>query len=115
MAALQAGQLDRRVRVERAREIRNSLNEPELFWDELCTVWCSARPLDGSQRFLAERLSGGQLQASRVTVFKVRWSPILAAATTADRIVFEGVVYNIQANVETARRSELTITAQAAA
>lgn len=86
---MQAGKLERRVTIQRFTETRDEMNEPVKVWADVATVWAQARPNRGSERFTAAQLAG-----SAVMSFHIRYR---ADLTAQDRLVYDGVVYEIVA------------------
>lgn len=105
-----AGDLDRRVQFRRATLTDNGLSKAEAFADHGGAVWASRFFVSDS-----ERLRAAQVQASITARFRVRWSPFTAAITPKDRVVCEGVEYDITGLKEIDRRKYLEITASARA
>jgi len=88
---MRAGRLSHRVRIERATISQNEYGEPDQTWAELATVWAAVEPLKGSEQFAAMQVQSGA-DVRMVT----RWSSLTGTATTADRIIFGSVVYDIK-------------------
>jgi len=107
-----AGKLDRRVRFEHATETTSASGEVSLAWTELVTVWGSKEPLTGRELFAAQ-----QVTAKVDTRFRVRHSTLLAEVTPDEtyRIMCDGRTYNITGVLETRRREEIEILAEARA
>lgn len=102
--------LDRRVTIQRATSTPNALNEPVATWANLATLMASKK--DVSDR---EKMQAAELGASITTRFVVRWSATLAGVTAKDRLVCEGVTYDIAGKKELGRREGFEITATARA
>lgn len=107
---LAAGDLDRRITIERAQSVRNEFNEPEEQWHALATVWASKR--DVSDR---ERVASQEVGAEVTTRFQIRWSTQVRDVDAKDRITFDGRTYSIVATKELGRREGIEITAAARA
>ena len=110
---LPAGNLDRRIRLERATITQNALNEDIPTWGELATVWTSK--LDVSD---GERLAAAEVAAVISTRFRIRWSSLVASLNPKDRVVYPtsgGRIYDIVAVKEIGRREGLEISAMARA
>jgi SPP1 family predicted phage head-tail adaptor len=105
-----AGQLDRRVAVQRATTIANGFNEPVATWGTVATVW--ARKRDVSDK---ERQQAGETAAEITTRFQVRYSGTLATLNPKDRLVCDGRTYEIWGVKELGRREGLEISATARA
>lgn len=107
---MRAGDLDRRIVILRAATTRDAMNEAVPTWSALATVWASVTPVgDG------ERLRAGQVLASRMVRFVVRYSSVTATVDPRDRVQFDGRVYDINGVKEIGRRVGLEITATARA
>jgi SPP1 family predicted phage head-tail adaptor len=87
---MRAGKLDRRLTIRRMEAgAPNALNERAETWTDVATVWAQQRPNRGSERFAA-----GQVNGTAVMTFHIRFRGDL---TTRDRVVCEGIVYEIVA------------------
>lgn len=83
--------MDRRIIIQRYDEIgRNGYNEPILDWVLVASVW--AGRMDVSD---AEKVSASHEQSALVTRFSVRHSPDTASVSAADRISYDGRIWNI--------------------
>lgn len=111
---MKAGQLDRRIAIQRrvvTQDAYGEENEGEDAWSSLAERWASYRPIDGSERFAAE-----QFVAREQVEFLVRWDSSLADVTPRDRVVYpiaapapEAHVYDIMAVHELGRREGLRL------
>jgi SPP1 family predicted phage head-tail adaptor len=88
---MRAGRLKHRIRFERFTSTINEYGEPVQVWTELDTVWSGVEPIRGAERFAAM-----QTQSDADVMIVTRWSRILGAITTADRIIFGDIVYDIK-------------------
>ncbi|MDE0878922.1 MAG: head-tail adaptor protein [Sphingomonas bacterium] len=111
MGILNAGAIDRRVRIERAGADDNGYNEVDV-WGELATVWAQYLPARGQE---AREALGRE--ATAPATFRVRWQRLLGDLGAGDRLVFpigEGArVYDIKSVTEMGRREGLEIVAVA--
>lgn len=111
---MDAGKLDRRIRIERATETRSATDgSVSLEWVLLAETWARVEPLSGREFFEAQ-----QWAAKADTRFTVRWSSALGELVTPDetcRIVYEERAYNIRSVAELGRRIGLVIIAEARA
>ena len=105
-----AGNLDRRVQFRRARLDDNGLIKAEVWEDLGRCVWASKRDVSDTERWRA-----AEVQAQISTRFVVRWSPFTAGVTPKDRLIAEGLEYDISGIKEVGRREYLEITASARA
>lgn len=103
-----AGNLDRRVRLERATRAANAFNELVETWATLATVWAEYEPLRDAERYAA-----GQVGATATARFRIRYSSTVADLGPLDRLVYDGRTYDIHAVKEIGRREGLEITAAA--
>lgn len=88
---MRIGELDRRVTLQRSQEVMNGLNEPELTWSDLATVWARRRDLSDG-----EKEAAGQLGASLISRFVVRSTAVTRALAPSDRLFHEGRVWSIK-------------------
>lgn len=113
MAIKSAGELDRRIVVERLTEIgRDSFNEPILEWGVLLSTWARRRDASDQERFEAAEIS-----ATLMSRFVVRSNSVTKTISPVDRLSHEGAVWNINGIKETldgrARFLEITATKDA--
>lgn len=86
-----AGQLDRRVRIERANAGRDNLGgSTDQGWHPLGTYWAERMDASDAERFVAQEHA-----ATRMTRFRIRSTAITRTVTPADRAVHDGDVYEI--------------------
>lgn len=88
-----ASQLDRRITLQRASKVLNAFNEEISTWQDLSTVWARRRDASDSQKI--ELLAAGQVGSFRVSRFTVRSSILIRSITPVDRILHDGVVWQI--------------------
>jgi SPP1 family predicted phage head-tail adaptor len=105
---MRAGDLDRRITIQRATPTRDQFNNEILTWFDLVTVWASARPAS-----VRERLAHMEVGSEIDSVFEFRWSPLTASVDSKDRIVFDGKIYDIVAPAEIDRRVGIRVKAVA--
>ncbi len=65
---MKAGNLRYRISIERKETFKNDLGEEETSWWTVCTVWAEIRPQSGTERFLAQQVSGSQTK-----IFVIRY------------------------------------------
>jgi SPP1 family predicted phage head-tail adaptor len=87
-----AGELDRRITIQRATVTRNEFNEPIESWGDLTTVWAKRRDASAAESYRAQEVGAGI-----TTRFTIRWSMTAATVNPSDRVSFEGRLYNITA------------------
>ena len=102
---MRAGQIDRRIVIERNTTTDDSLGEPIDSWATLATVWAEVREPRGREFF-----AGGQRVAEVDTVFIIRHR---TDVTAKDRINYDSKLYDIQFIGEIGRTVGLEIMAKA--
>lgn len=107
---MKAGPLDRRIQFLRAALVDDGFTKIEQWSNLGGPVWAAKR--DVSDR---ERMQAMEIAASITTRFQVRYSGCTASITPKDRLVCEGVEYNITGIKELGRRIGFEITASARA
>lgn len=118
---MRAGQLDRRIDLERSTTTQSPSGAPVESWQPIASrLAASYRPLKGE-----ERIATPQFVASEQVEFKVRWTAALAGLNPKDRLIYpalmdglspedeatDGRVFDILAVHELGRRERLRITA----
>ncbi|MEG3177047.1 phage head closure protein [Sphingomonas sp. RB3P16] len=94
MIGLDAGELDRRVVVERATTETDDYGGEVKTWSQWCKPW--AKITYGRAE---ERRQAAQEEASLVATFRVRDNAKTSDIRTTDRIVYENAVWDISSNV----------------
>lgn len=107
---MRAGSLDRRITLERFTSTRDDYNEEVRTWTTLASRAASYEPLSDGERFRA-----GETAATASARFVIRHSTAVADLSPLDRLVFEGVTYEIVRVKEIGRREGIEITANARA
>ena len=107
---MEAGKLDRRITIQRATVTRNAMNEEVETFAPLLTVWASARAVSDG-----ERMQAGELTATRMMRFQIRWREDLRDIGAEEEVVFESRRFVIRAVKELGRREGIEITAEARA
>ena len=87
---LQAGKLDKRIRIERPSTAVDEFGQRIEGWQLVAEVWAAVRPMGST-----ERLAASQMQSGQTHVITTRYSAVLAAARGEWRIVFKGRPLNI--------------------
>ena len=87
---LNAGDLDRRIVLQRATTAPNGLGEPVETWSDLATVWASKRDMTD-----VERLRASEIGEVLTTRFMIRYSRQVADVDGRDRVLFDGLTYNV--------------------
>lgn len=96
-----AGDLDRRISIERKTLIDNGYEETEA-WAPVATLWASYSAISDGERF-----SAGADRADITARFRVRYR---ADITTKDRVSYAGQSFDIVAVKEVGRRQFTEIT-----
>jgi SPP1 family predicted phage head-tail adaptor len=89
---MSAGELDRRITIQRATMTPNEFNEPIETWGDLTTVWAKRRDASETESYRAQEV-GAEITAR----FTIRWSSVVASVNPRDRLSFDGRLYNITA------------------
>jgi len=103
MSWISAGELDRRVSLQRSVITRDEFNAPVETWVEFANVWTGKRDQRGEKT-----LANGEVVAVLETRFKIRWSPTVADLSAKDRAVCEGATYDVSDVQEWGRRDALS-------
>lgn len=105
---MKAGDLDRRIIVQRVEVTYNALNEGIETWSKLAALSASREDVSDG-----EKLAAGQLGSFVRSRFVVRHTPTSATITPVDRIVHEGGIWSIHGVKEAkgGRRRFIEITA----
>ena len=80
---LDAGGMDRRIRIERATTIDDGMQTLPGPWEPLVTVWARYSPGKGSERFEA-----ATRRAEQPVAFIIRWSSAVQGIAATDRVRF---------------------------
>jgi SPP1 family predicted phage head-tail adaptor len=98
---MRAGNLDRTITIERATTIVDDYGAPQETWATVASV--RAQLIQSSANEFIEAFGA----ASKPTaIFRIRW---LGGVTLADRVTYEGVVYQIVETKELGRRKALEL------
>lgn len=103
---MRAGPLDRRITLERFTSTRDVYNEEVQTWTTLATRSASFEPLSDGERFRASETA-----ATASARFVIRHSTTVADLNPLDRLVFEGVTWQILRVKEIGRREGIEISA----
>lgn len=94
---MRAGRLDRRITLQDFTTSRDATtNEPVKTWSDVATVWAQVKEMGGR-----EFDENSQYIGERKTSFFIRWRDDLSLA---QRVLYDGIVYEITARKEIARR-----------
>lgn len=101
------GNLDRRITLERYGVAYDDHNQPTEGWAPIGKRWASKDDVSDG-----EKVRAAQVGASVTTRFRVRYDSLTKTLTGADRLICEGVEYQISGTKEgEGRRREIEITA----
>jgi len=84
---MRAGDLDRRITIERFTETQAPDGSPIQTWEPLATVWAKVDQ-QGGQEFFASV----QEVSERKVVFRIRW---IEGLTVLDRVMLDGAEHDI--------------------
>ncbi len=105
---MRAGMFDRRISIERHSGALNAMNELDPNgWAEVATMAADVR-----EEYGREFLQRDQVLSVRRAIFTIRR---LGNVTTADRVVFEGIRFNILGRREIGRREAYELHCEAVA
>lgn len=103
---IKAGQLDRRLRLQRPVTAKNSFGEEVVSFVDVATVYAKlATPVPGREDF-----SFDQHSAKQPVVFEIRYRTDLGPKW---RVVYDGSTYEVEDVGEIGRREGLRLTAYA--
>jgi SPP1 family predicted phage head-tail adaptor len=92
-----AGELDRRIAIERLTEgAQNGFGEPDETWAMLTTVWAGRKDVSDG-----EKVQAGQRSSALMSRFVIRSSSITKTVNTKDRIQTDARLWNILGAKET--------------
>ena len=100
---MRAGNMDRRITIEKNTPTRSATGEEKENWTTLATVWAEVNSVGGGERF-----RGAHIVAEATTSFVIRHR---TDVTEKMRIQFDGDDYDIHVISEIGRREGLVIQA----
>lgn len=98
---MRAGQIDRRITIERNTPGRDAVGAETESWTTLATVWAEVRPAAGREFFDAQ-----QVVAEAKVVFRIRYR---SDVTAKMRVSYAGNLYDIHSVAELGRQEGLDI------
>lgn len=101
---MDAGKLDRRVRLEQYTTTQAPNGEPTKAWTTLATVWAEKIEANGQERFSSQQFIGKVARS-----FRFRWSNATSQVTVKSRLVFDGVTHEIIAMREIGFRDGIEV------
>lgn len=93
MTKIGAGDLDRKVTIQRFTSVPNEFNEPVETWADFKTVRAMRRDVSDRQR--VEMMAAGQVGAFQVSRFTIRSTSETRTITPVDRLVHDGKTWAI--------------------
>jgi len=105
---MRAGELDRRITLERVTTTWDEFNAPVEKWSTIATVWASKKDVRDGERMRADAVS-----SEISTRFRIRYSAAVEDLTPKDRVTYSGRVYDIFSVKEIGSREGIEITASA--
>lgn len=107
MATIKAGDLDRRITVQRVTKNNTPSGLVETVSD-LCTVWAARKDASDS-----EKSAAGTIMSVLMSRFTVRSTTATRGIRPSDKIIEKALTFDIVGIKELGRRDFLEITAQA--
>lgn len=104
---MRAGSLDRTITVQRLAETRDEYGGTSTGWTDVATVRAQL-----IEQATSDFMQGAGEEARRIAVFRCRW---IAGLTNADRVMFEGLAYDVEQVKEIGRRRGVELRCRAAA
>ena len=101
---MRAGELDRKITVERAMAVTSGTGEVTHTWATFATIWARRVPIKADEYFTAQ-----QVNAPVDARFQIRWRDGLDSAM---RLVYDGKTYDILSIQEIGRREGYDILAR---
>lgn len=98
---MDAGQLDRRVKLMQVVETQNAVGEVVLTYTEVATLWAHIKPLTGRELFAAN-----QVVAEATRRIFIRWR---SDVTEKHKIEYEGELHDILHISEYGRKDGLEL------
>jgi SPP1 family predicted phage head-tail adaptor len=98
------GRMDRQLTLQRFTTTQNAIGEAVKTW----TTYADRVPTSIKPERASERVNGDKLEAENKTTFIIRW---MSGVNAADRLQYEGVIYDIKNVREVNRRAYLELDA----
>ena len=106
--AVAAGDLDRRIVLQRATTAQDETGQEIETWAALATVWASWRRASAR-----ETLAAAEVAAAVTDIFVIRWWSGVSDLNPKDRVQYAGRTYDIADVSEIGRHEGLQISAVA--
>lgn len=97
-----AGDLNQRVTFQRAVSGDDGYGNTVSSWSDVLTVWADVRETTGK-----ERVDAGRVEESRTATVRIRRSFDSLGISAADRMSYNGGVWNIRSIAEVGNRREM--------
>lgn len=97
---------DRRVSLQEKTKNEDAWGGEEEGFQDLGTVWAEFRPSGDAEKFRA-----GQIEATSMGWFRVRYSTVAASIGQRDQIMLDGVAWKITGVKQIGRRRAIEFTA----
>lgn len=98
---IQAGKLDRRVTIQERTVARDAAGGETVTWVDRATVWAAKVDVTGRELLMAS-----QMVETAQARFRIRYR---SDVEQTDRVVYDGVAYDIQHKAEIGRREGLEL------
>jgi SPP1 family predicted phage head-tail adaptor len=95
---MDAGRLDKRVKIQAQTTTRNAIGEPVKTWTDVATVWAAIEPFQGRE-FWAQQ----QIQSELTHRVRIRFR---AGVTAAHRVLYGSRVFAIRSVLSPQERRE---------
>lgn len=90
MSKTVAGNLDRRITLQRSTDTQDEYGGSVKVWSDIATVWAAFKAVSDG-----EKVSAGEVGSTLMVRFTIRHDSAWADLSTLDRLIFEGVVFDI--------------------
>lgn len=104
------GKLDRRITLKQQSNSLDEFGQKLDQWSDIVTIWANITPDKGGEKALS-----GEIRASDVNKFKIRYSSVIASISPTWRISYQGKEYEISQINEIGRKEGFEIIASARA
>ena len=99
---MRSGPLDRVLTLQKKTPTQDTYGEEIYTWTEVAKIWGQRKDLRGSEFYTAQ-----QLESKITATFRTRFRSDITPGE--NRIVYDDVVYDIQAVIELGRREALEL------
>lgn len=102
---VRAGKLNRYVELQTNTASTNTYGEPVESWSSVANVWAEKMDPKATERF-----AGDQFVATKQVSWRIRWR---SDVDFLDRLVYDGVNYDIHGTIEVGFKKELILITEA--